>query len=88
MKNWSDLKVRTKLMILVSTVCLALAVVGALGLTGMRNGNISLNETNRSVEHVALLGAMKSDFLTMRLDLVYMMALKDEAKLKQDNGCA
>jgi len=83
MKNWSDLKVRTKLMILVSTVCLALAVVGALGLVGMRNGNASLNETNRSVEHVALLGAMKSDFLTMRLDLVYMMALKDEAKLKE-----
>ena len=82
MQTWSNLKVRTKLMILVATACLALAAVGAMGLVGMRNGNQSLDEFNQTVEQVALLGALKSEFLTMRLDLVYMMALKDQAKLK------
>ena len=83
MKTWGDLKVRTKLLILALASCLALVVVGSMGLSGMRDGSRNLRESNRSAEHVALLGAMKSDFLTMRLDLVYMMALKDRTKLKE-----
>ncbi|GAM08654.1 four helix bundle sensory module for signal transduction [Geobacter sp. OR-1] len=83
MKKWSDFQVRTKLMVLVVSACLALAVVGAVGLLGMRSANQSLAESNNSMEQTALLGQMKSDFLTMRLDLVYMMALKDEVKLRE-----
>jgi len=83
MKTWNDLKVRTKLMVLVSTACLALAVVGAMGLKGMRDSNQSLDESNQSLQLVAHLGAMKSDFLAMRLDLVYMMAIKDQTKLNE-----
>lgn len=83
MFNWNDLKVQTKLMVLVSIVALALAIVGAMGLKGMYNGNRSLEATSITTEHVALLGAMKSGFLAMRLDLVYMMAIKDEARLKE-----
>ena len=67
MKTWNDLKVRTKLMVLVSTACLALAVVGAMGLKGMRDSNQSLDESNQSLQLVAHLGTMKSDFLAMRL---------------------
>jgi methyl-accepting chemotaxis protein len=81
-KTWNDLKVKTKLTILIAISCLALAVVGAMGLKGMRDSNQSLEESNQSLQQVAQLGAMKSDFLAMRLDLVYMMALKDNAKLK------
>lgn len=82
MKLWSDLKVRTKLMVLVVVTCLALLVVGFMGLAGMRDGNLKLKEANMNINHVVQLGEMKNLFLTMRLDLVYMMALKDEAKLK------
>ncbi len=83
MQTWRDLKVRGKLFILVLASCLAMTVVGAMGLNGMRDGNRHLEESNRSLEHVALFGALKSDFLTIRLDLVYMMSLKDPAKLKE-----
>jgi len=83
MQTWRDLKVKNKLFILVMASCLALIAVGAMGLNGMHNGNRNLEESNRSLEHVALFGSLKSDFLTMRLDLVYMMALKDPAKLKE-----
>ena len=86
MKTWGDLKVRTKLLILVLGSCLALVMVGSMGLSGMRGGNRNLLESNRSVEHVAVLGTMKSDFLAMRLDLVYMMSLKDQAKLQEKWG--
>ena len=86
MKTWGDLKVRTKLLILVLASCLALVMVGSMGLSGMRGGNRNLLESNRSVEHVAVLGTMKSDFLAMRLDLVYMMSLKDQAKLQEKWG--
>jgi len=83
MKTWNDLKVRTKLFVLVLASCLALVAVGSMGLGGMRSSNHALEESNRSIQHVALLGGMKSDFLAMRLDLVYMMALKDQTKLKE-----
>jgi len=82
MKTWNDLKVRSKLSILLLVSCLALVVVGALGVAGMRSSHKSLESSNQRLEQVALLGAMKSEFLTMRLDLVYMMALKDPAKLQ------
>ncbi|HEY4744426.1 MAG TPA: methyl-accepting chemotaxis protein [Desulfuromonadaceae bacterium] len=83
MKTWSDLKVRTKLFVLVLASCLALVAVGGMGLGGMRSSNHALEESNQSIGHVAMLGGMKSDFLVMRLDLVYMMALKDQTKLKE-----
>jgi len=83
MKTWKDLKVRTKLMVMVGISCLALAVVGSMGLKGMHNGNLSLDGSNQSLQQVACLGSMKSDFLAMRLDLVYMMALRDSVKLKE-----
>lgn len=83
MKKWNDLKVKTKLMALVTLACLALAIIGSMGLKGMWKGNQNLYGANKSMEEIAFLGEMKSDFLAMRLDLVYMMALKDDAKLKE-----
>ncbi|RII29653.1 MAG: methyl-accepting chemotaxis protein [Geobacter sp.] len=83
MKKWSDLKVRTKLMVMVGIFCLALAVVASMGLKGMHSGNLSLDVSNQNLQQVACLGSMKSDFLAMRLDLVYMMALSDSIKLKE-----
>jgi len=83
MKALNDLKVRTKLRILVFVACVALMVVGVMGLMGMRATHGSLGESNQNMEQVARLGEMKSGFLTMRLDLVYMMALNDQAKLQE-----
>ena len=82
MKTWNDLKVQNKLMVLVMISCLALTIVGTMGLKGMWGGNQSLDISNKYLQQVACLGTMKSEFLAMRLDLVYMMALKDQARLQ------
>ena len=83
MKTWADLKVRTKQMLLITICCLAMLSVGGMGILGMKKLNSHLDEANGNMGQVAMLGQMKSDFLAMRLDLVYLMALKDQAKLKE-----
>lgn len=83
MKIWNDLSVRTKLTIMVAIACLALVAIGLMGIDDLHTGNENLKKTNQSMNHVAYLGAMKSDFLAMRLDLVYMMALKEQAQLNE-----
>ncbi|BEH10971.1 MULTISPECIES: methyl-accepting chemotaxis protein [Geobacter] len=81
MKGWRDLKVRTKIFALVIAGCLGLVVLGSVALYNMRNLSGSVKEANIGMEHVAGLSGMKSDFLEMRLALVYMLALKDAEKI-------
>jgi len=83
MKLWSDLKVRAKLMVMVCGVCLALLVVGGVGLVNMRSLSGDLGDLNTGIEHVAELSEMKSSFLQMRLSLVYMLALTDGARIEE-----
>ncbi|NTV49062.1 MAG: methyl-accepting chemotaxis protein [Geobacteraceae bacterium] len=82
MKNWADLKLRTKQLVLISACCVVMLVIGGMGMLGMKTLQTHLGESNESLHHVALLGQMKSDFLVMRLDLVYILASKDPATLK------
>ena len=82
MKNWADLKLRTKQMVLIGVCCLVMLLIGGMGMLGMKVLQSHLGESNDRLHEVALLGQMKSDFLVMRLDLVYMLSSKDPATLK------
>lgn len=81
MKAWRDLKVRTKIFALVAAGCLGLVVLGAMALNNMRALSNSVKEANTGMERVAGFSGMKSDFLEMRLALVYMLAMKDAEKI-------
>ena len=82
MKNWSDLKLRTKQLVLIGICCIVMLVIGGMGMLGMKVLQAHLGESNDQLHEVALLGQLKSDFLVMRLNLVYMLSSKDSAMLK------
>ena len=82
MKNWADLKLRTKQMVLIGVCCIVMLIIGGMGMLGMKVLQAHLGESNDRLHEVALLGQMKSDFLVMRLDLVYMLSSKDSTTLK------
>jgi methyl-accepting chemotaxis protein len=82
MKLWKDLKIRTKQMVLIGISCTSLLVVGGVGMLEMRSLSRHLSEANDSLHHVALLGEMKNNFLSIRYDLVAMLSVKDLVKLK------
>ena len=81
--RWTDLKMRTKLLALVAVGIVGLVVVGAMGMLNQKRAQAELKQLNTSIQHVSGFSEMKSRFLTARLDLVYMMVLKEEAKLKE-----
>jgi len=81
--SWSDLKMRTKLLFLAAAGIIGLIVVGAIGIVDLKHANSELRSLNEIVGHVTKFGEMKSQFLTARLDLVYMMALQDTDKLRE-----
>ncbi|MSM38003.1 MAG: HAMP domain-containing protein [Geobacter sp.] len=83
MRIWADLKVKAKIMFLVVAGCLGLVIVGLFGVLNMSRMSAAEEQLKSGLEHVALLQDMKNHFLTMRLDLVYMMALKDPAKIEE-----
>lgn len=78
--NWKDLKVKTKLGVVIGISSLAIFVVGFLGIFGMRDTMTGVIETSDSLEQVSLASRLKHDFLYIRLDLVYMMLLNDKVK--------
>ncbi|AJE03985.1 methyl-accepting chemotaxis protein [Geobacter pickeringii] len=80
MGAWSNLRVRSKLLIMAGGFCLALLLVGAMGLHGMRSTSSGISESNTSMKDVSVLSELKNNFLQMRLSLVYMLALTDPAK--------
>jgi methyl-accepting chemotaxis protein len=79
--KWADFKIRTKLTVLSIVGIVGLLAVGILGLVDLKHLNNDLGDLNDSVHHVAHFGEMKNDFLTARLDLVYMLVLTDSQKL-------
>jgi len=83
--TWADLKMQTKLLVLSSIGIIALIIVGAMSTLDLKHANAELGNLNTSVHHVANFSEMKSRLLSARLDLVYMMALDDEAKLAEKN---
>lgn len=83
MKFWRDLKVKTKLIVMVCGFCAALVVVGTIGLYSMRKVSHGIAESNESLGHVALLSDMKSNFFQMRLDLSQMISLDQIERVKE-----
>lgn len=77
------IKIRTRLIILISLFSLALVIIGCAGLFNLRHMSSSLGEANLSLKHVAHLSDLDRQFLGIRLDLVYMLALSDVEKLKE-----
>ncbi|BDV42058.1 methyl-accepting chemotaxis protein [Geotalea uraniireducens] len=87
MKFWNDLRVRTKIFVLVAGGCLGLVVTGTLGLYNMDIMKNRLEGAEKDMQEVATLAELKNNFLQMRLDLVYMLSLTDSARIadkKQD----
>lgn len=78
---WNDLKVKSKLMIMAVGFCLAIVFVGGTGLVNMKRIDAGVGRINDSLNQVAITSEMKANFLQMRLDLVYMLSLTDQAKL-------
>ena len=83
MKTWADLKVRTKQLVLIGICCVAMLVVGGMGMMGMKMLNTHLGNSNESLRQVAMLGDMKNGFLSMRLILLANATTKDPAKIRE-----
>ena len=81
--SWADLKMGTKLLILAATGIIGLIIIGFMGIRDLKKANRNLRSLNDNITHVAKFGEMKSQFLTARLDLVYMMAIQDPDKLRE-----
>ncbi|QEM67445.1 methyl-accepting chemotaxis protein [Geobacter sp. FeAm09] len=81
MSVWTDMKVKAKIMTLVLASCAALVLVGGFGVVNMSRMNGDEAELKDGMQQTALLQDLKNGFLAMRLDVVYMLALKDAAQI-------
>ncbi|MGD0584955.1 MAG: methyl-accepting chemotaxis protein [Oryzomonas sp.] len=81
--NWSSPTIKTKLTLLIAVMCLVLAVVAGVGFYGISNSASGVGETNQSLNQVAVADSLVKDFLTIRLDLVYMMLLTDSGRVEE-----
>ncbi|HBA72129.1 MAG: chemotaxis protein [Geobacteraceae bacterium GWC2_55_20] len=79
----SDLKMRTKLLLLASIGILGLVVIGTLSTLDLKQANRDLAQINSSIQTVTNFGEMKSRLLMARLNLVYMMALTDMTRISE-----
>jgi len=80
--KWSDLKMMSKLMILASVGIVGLLLVGVMGGLDLRRENHTVKALGSSIKAVTRYGEMRSSLLLARLDVVYMMALEDQGKLR------
>ncbi len=80
--KWADLKMRVKLLLLASIGIIGLIVIGLISTLDLKHANQNLNRVNSGIQVVTKVSKMKEHLLLARLDLVYMMALNDMAKLK------
>jgi methyl-accepting chemotaxis protein len=78
---WFDLKVRAKIMTLVVGSCLALVLVGTFGMISLSRMNSEEGKLDDGMQQNVIMQEIKSTFLTMRLDVVYLLSLSDAAKI-------
>jgi len=83
MSVWTDMKVKSKIMTLVMACCAGLVLVGGFGMMNMSRMNGDEAALKAGMQQTALLQDMKNGFLAMRLDVVYMLALKDGARIDE-----
>jgi methyl-accepting chemotaxis protein len=80
---WMNLRVKTKTLLLVAIAVATLIVIVGASLSKMRAMANDEAEMNISVKHVGMLNDLKNNLTVIRLDLVYMLVLEDQAKLTQ-----
>lgn len=80
---FSNVRIGTRLMVLIALFSVALVAVGGAGLVSLKRANHDLEVANEGQGHIAMLSEMDKNFLQIRLDLVYMLALSDTAKLRE-----
>jgi methyl-accepting chemotaxis protein len=80
---FSNVRIATRLMILIAVFSMALVAVGAAGLSSLKRANHDLKVSDEGQAHIAMLSDMDKQFLQIRLNLVYMLALTDPGKLKE-----
>lgn len=78
---WSDMKVKSKLLVMICGFSLALTIVGVTGLVNMHRMSVGLGELNIGMKHVESFLKMKNDFLQMRLNLLYVVAVDDAGQI-------
>ncbi|KAA0888982.1 methyl-accepting chemotaxis protein [Oryzomonas rubra] len=83
MSVWADMKVKAKIMTLVLASCAALLLVGGFGVANMSSMNGDEAELKDGMQQTALLQDLKNCFLAMRLDVVYMLALRDADQIAE-----
>lgn len=80
---FSNLKIGSRLIILIVVFSVALVAVGAASLKSLKHANHDLKVADEGQGHIAALSDMDKQFLQIRLNLVYMLALDDPAKLRE-----
>lgn len=83
MGTWANLKVKTKVMMLVVLGCLGLAVVAGMGVYVLRQAHTSIGALKEGMEHISGMEEMKNNFLAMRLDIVYLLSLSDRGEIEE-----
>jgi len=68
-------------MTLVLACCVGLVIVGIFGVINMSKMSKDEAELRDGMHHIALMQDVKNQFITMRLDLVYMLVLKESSKI-------
>lgn len=81
MKIWNNMKVKTKLLTLIGGLCITLTAVGVTGLVNLQRLSAALAEANHGMQHISLLSEMKSNFMRMRLDLLYVITVNDSGQM-------
>jgi len=74
---WKNMKIRNKLLVLIVMSSVTLIAIGVIGIVNMGRINSGLGEANSLMRQVSLLDEMKNEFMGMRLDMVYLMAVRD-----------
>ncbi len=80
---FSNLRIGTRLLILIAVFSTALVAVGAAGLVSLKHANHAIELADEGQAHIAMLSDMDKQFLQIRLNIVYMLALNDHARLKE-----
>ncbi|GFO66920.1 methyl-accepting chemotaxis protein [Geomonas limicola] len=81
--SFADLKMSLKLVSLCSVGILGMLIIGITSTSNLTRSTHHLQELNSGINQVVGFSELKSRLLTTRLDVVYMMSLEDDAKLKE-----
>lgn len=80
---WMNLKVKSKLLILVTLAAITLVMAVTAGIHKMRSMSANEEEISIAVKHVSMLNNLRYQMTSIRLDILYMLILNDPAKIQE-----